>query len=619
MKKIIGEVQKFAKRVRGAQSLRGIQSTLMLTFTTLSLVIAIVLGVIFYNRFQNASTEYRTVTTRTVMEQTGENLENYLAGMCRISDTASYDVISENEIGDTELSKELYLLYEANTDSVRSIALYSDTGRLLAAAPVANEKTNAEVKRQPWFKAAIGEMENFHFSTPHIQNLFSDDSTRYNWVISLSRTVDTTDQGTPGQGVLLVDMNYTGIDRMMEQINDSTGPQYYYLAAPDGQIIYHPDSMQIYEGITSENSVKEASHADGIYHETYHGEKRTVFVRTISYTGWKLISVIPERAMILGTVSNTLFILLFILLTLMMVLIVNRFAARHISKPILALSDSVQNFEAGKGADIYIGGSPEIRHLGLSIQRSYDEIEHLMQQIVEEQNIRRKSEMDALQSQINPHFLYNTLDSITWMVEGGKNEEASYMISQLARLLRISLSKGRNIISIEDEIRHAKSYMNIQKVRYKDSFAVTFDVPEELMQYCTVKLVIQPLLENAIYYGVEGMDGEGEIRIFGEMKEQTIRIHVQDNGIGMPEDMVENLLTGDEKVHKRGSGVGLVNVNCRLQMAFGEEYGLKIISEPDEGTDVMILLPAIPYNEENRKLLEQGKFPPETTVGKELR
>src|SRR5699024_11593615 len=129
------------------------------------------------------------------------------------------------------------------------------------------------------------------------------------------------------------------------------------------------------------------------------------------------------------------------------------------------------------------------------------------------QNERRKSELDALQSQINPHFLYNTLESITWMVEGEKNDEAAFMITQLAKFFRISLSKGRTVISIKDELQHAQSYMNIQKVRYKNMFSVEFDVDQEVCSYCTVKLILQPILENAINYGVSGMDDCGETKV----------------------------------------------------------------------------------------------------------
>ena len=242
-------------------------------------------------------------------------------------------------------------------------------------------------------------------------------------------------------------------------------------------------------------------------------EHKKVIVNTISYTGWKLVGVIPYSIFTHEMVNVRYFIAMVILLMAMMLTIINRVVTERISRPIRKLNHSVMEYEAGKKPEIYIGGSWEIRHLGYSIQNSYEKSEKLMQEIVWEQNERRKSELDASQSQINPHFLYNTLDSITWMIEGERNDEAAFMISQLAKLFRISLSKGHTIISVKDELQHAQSYMNIQRVRYKDAFSVIFDVEPELEKYCAVKLTLQPILENAINYGVDPMDDCGEIRI----------------------------------------------------------------------------------------------------------
>ena len=294
----------------------------------------------------------------------------------------------------------------------------------------------------------------------------------------------------------------------------------------------------------------------------------------------------------------------------MMILEVNRIITEKISRPILKLNESVKAYEAGEKPDIYVGGSSEIRHLGYSVQKSYEQIEELMEEIIRQQNQRRKSEMDALQSQINPHFLYNTLESITWMVEAHKNTDAVFMISELAKLLRISLSKGRTIIKISDEIQHSRSYMNIQKVRYKERFKTEFIIDEEVNDYCIVKLVVQPILENAIYYGVGNMDEDdgGKITVRGEKKDDDIYITVEDNGMGMSEEVVDNILSDNEKVPKHGSGVGLINVHNRIQLMFGSQYGLQVYSEPDEGTRIVIHIPAIPYNEQNRVELEKQKY-----------
>ena len=156
------------------------------------------------------------------------------------------------------------------------------------------------------------------------------------------------------------------------------------------------------------------------------------------------------------------------------------------------------------------------------------------------------------------------------MIEGGRNDEASYMITQLARFFRISLSGGRTIISVRDEVQHARSYMNIQKIRYKDTFSVAFDVAPEAESCCVVKLILQPLLENAINYGVSAMDDCGEIRVTGRLEEGNVILTVEDNGIGIPPEEAELLLTDDRRVHKKGSGVGLVNVNNRIQVLFGK-------------------------------------------------
>ena len=497
-------------------------------------------------------------------------------------------------------------MYEANRDNLMTIAVYNNYGSLMAAEPVAAQKEDPDITRQDWYKQAMGEMENMHFSTPHIQNLFDDGTLRYYWVISLSRVVELTDNGVSQLGVLLVDMDYSSISRMMKQINTLNNGQYYYLCDSNGQIIYHPRQIQISDGIYSENNQVASNYKDGIYDEYFEGEHRKVVVNTISYTGWKLVGVIPNATFTHGTINIRYFIVMLMLLMAMMLVIINRVVSVRISSPISKLNDSVKEYEAGETPEIYVGGSLEIRHLGYSIQRSYEQIDTLMKKIVLEQNERRKSELDALQSQINPHFLYNTLESITWMIEGERNDEAVFMISQLARLFRISLSKGSTIITVQDELQHAQSYMNIQKVRYKNAFSIVFDVDRSLYSYCTVKLILQPILENAINYGVSGMDEGGEIKVTGKLSEGNLILSVADNGIGMSREEVSLVLTDSDRIHKHGSGVGLVNVNNRIQILFGKEYGLIIESEPDEGTTVSICIPAVPYTEENKKVLEQG-------------
>ena len=588
--------------------LSGIQSTIMVVFSVVSLSMLLILGVVMYIRFSASARQEIISSTQKLMEQAGEYLEDYLVSMRRVSDSIYYNVIKQNDFADQnkDVQQGMNLLYEANRDNLRSIAVYNEYGSLMAAEPVVSQKEDPDITKQGWYEHAMEEVENMHFSTPHIQNLFDDASFRYYWVISLSRVVEYTDKGTPQSGVLLVEMDYSGIARMMKKINTSGNGQYFYLCDSNGQIIYHTRQIQINNGIASENSGQAARYKDGVYDEYFEGEHRKVIVNTISYTGWKLVGVIPYPVFTYGMFNIRYFFGIFMLLMAMMLVYVNRMVSVSISRPILKLNASVMEYEAGETPEIYIGGSQEIRHLGYSIQTSYEQIDKLMKEIVREQNERRKSELDALQSQINPHFLYNALDSIIWMVEDGRNDDAAFMISELAKLFRISLSKGRTIITVKDELRHASSYMNIQKIRYKNAFSVFFDIDPAIEACCTVKLILQPILENAINYGMSGMEGCGEVRVVGRQENGEILLSVLDNGMGMAEEEVSLILTDSNRKPSHGSGVGIINVCKRIQILFGKEYGLTIKSEPDEGTEVSIRIPAIPYTEENRKILEKG-------------
>jgi len=548
-----------------------IQSIIMSVLMAITLVTIVTMGFLLYQRFKLAIDKMAVSNTEATVESTVDRV---------------------------------------NSDKIESLALYGNEGRLIASEPVAVEKENIDVKGQDWYKNAESAIENVHFSIPHIQNLYEDGLYRYHWVVSLSRYVDINDGEIPGSGVLLVDMKYSVIEDVLKQINDSSEGIYYYMISRDGQMIYHPRKTEMARGLFEENSLKASGYEEGTYEITTDGHKESVVVGNIAYTGWKLIGVVPESVQTARINNFRYYIFTTIMVLMMMLLEGNRLISRKISKPIRKLDESVKTYEAGGKTDIYIGGSSEIRHLGYSVQRSYERIETLMEEIIRQQNERRKSELDALQSQINPHFLYNTLESITWMIEAQKNEEAVIMISELAKLLRVSLSRGKTIIPVKDELQHSRSYMNIQLVRYKERFQMEFQTDKEIEDYCIVKLVIQPILENAIYYGVGNMDedDEGKITVRGEKKEDDIYIVIEDNGMGMRKEVLENILKDNNKVPKHGSGVGVINVHSRIQLMFGEQYGLEIYSEPDEGTRVVIHIPAIPYTKENAEQLEMQKY-----------
>ena len=588
---------------------RSLQWTISLSFTIISILSIVAMAIAFYTHSINTIRSNTIKENEQIVDQVSRNLNSYIRNMMGISDTMCYNVIKNRNLTNEGFSKEMNLLYEANKDNLTSIVCATEDGAIVAASPVSSRKPGVDLKKQEWFKSAYDEIENLHFSTPHVQNIFDNSNYRYYWVVSLSRSVELTFFGNVENGVLLVDMNYSGIEQMFERVNDG-GVGFVYLCDADGNIIYHPMQKAIYAGLVKENNLVHAGYGDGAYAEEFDGQERDVVVKTVGYTGWKIISVTPtsELAFDMGQMRNYLFMVAVIILIL--IVFGNYIISYVVTDPIRKLEDSIAYLEEGvtnedvmNEEDIFIGGSHEIRHLGRTIKSMIRQMKKLTDEMVKEQKAKRKSELDALQSQINPHFLYNTLDSVVWMIEGERYKDAISMVTALAQLFRISLSKGNNIITIHDEIVHARNYLNIQKVRYKNKFIANIDVDPAIENCATIKLIVQPLLENAIYYGVEHMDGEGEITLKGYEKDGDVYISVSDNGMGIPEETLATLLTDKARSRGKGSGIGLWNVNQRIQIYFKGDYGLIVESELDEGTTVTIHLPKVPI-EEYRK--EEG-------------
>ena len=579
---------------------KGIQFVIAASFTLVAILGMGFIGVFLYQGYGSAAEDMVLSNSKQVIDQVEINLNTYLRNMMRISDAVYYNVIKNTDLDEESMSQEMNLLYEVYRDNLVGLACFTDTGELISSVPMGNLKENVDVTKQSWFVDAQDKMENLHFSDLHVQNIFENSTNRYYWVISLSRGVELTNSGKMSEGILLVDMDFSGIRQLFAKVN-SQNMGYVYLMDSDGKIIYHPRQNLIFSNMIQENNEMAKTYEDGAHRETFEGEDRMVAVKTVGYTGWKIVSVMPMEKF-LGDFSRTRTMAVMIIIVALLVMIfANQFVAVRVAKPLRNLEDSLTGIGMDREPQIYIGGPPEIQHLGETIRSMVEQLRQLTDDIVREQEEKRKSELDALQSQINPHFLYNTLDSIMWMIEAEKYDDAISMVQALSRLFRISLSKGKNIITVGEELQHAKNYLDIQKYRYKNKFTSYFEIEEGIEKYKTIKLIIQPLIENAIYYGMEYMDGDGEIYVRAYTKEEELFIEVEDNGLGMQKAQVESLLTDGTRIRSKGSGIGIRNVHQRIQLYFGTEYGLEILSEPDEGTMVRIHLPKTENVEEKKK------------------
>ena len=580
-----------------------IQSIISTTFTILCIIGMLGVGGAIYVCFINSTEEIVYENNMFIAEQVNSSLESYLRNMMRISNGTYYSILKKNNFSESNVNNKLDLLYETNKDLLVSICVFTEDGKVVSSSPVGQVKDLVNPAESDWFLKARKRSENLHFSTPHVQNLFIDHDNQYRWVVSLSRAVDITYDGQIVSGVLLVDMNFSGIEQIFRNI-DVGKNGYIYLINNDGEIIYHPKQQLIYSNLLEENNIVASTYDDGSIKEIFKGEDRLITVKTVGYTGWKVVCVTPIKDITSDYRRVGIIVIFILLLSIFIFSYLNMIVSVRITNPIVELEKSVKQLENGdNNVDISIKGSYEIQHLGKAIKSMIKQMHVLMENIIQQQEAKRKSELNALQAQINPHFLYNTLDSIIWMIENENYDGSIIMVTALARLFRISLSKGKNIISVRNEIEHVRNYLTIQNIRYKNKFTYEIQDDENTLDLCCIKLIIQPLVENAIYHSMEFMDGDGEIIIKLYINDDNLFIEVIDNGLGMTEDEAMNLLKKERKNKSKGSGIGIKNVNDRIKIYFGEKYGVSIYSEPDEGTMIRINMPCIRYDEDQ---IEEG-------------
>ena len=315
-----------------------------------------------------------------------------------------------------------------------------------------------------------------------------------------------------------------------------------------------------------------------IYYETTNLEELRVGIRSDVDRAIQM-SVIVFAVILIGTV------------------LINRKIVSGITEPISRLCEVTR--QAGKGdfaARAPEGGNDELAVLNQGFNQMVERIGNLVEDIRVEQLNLRATELKLLQAQINPHFLYNTLDTIIWLAEAGQKEQVVMMVSTLSDFFRTTLSKGRDYITVKEEATHIRSYLTIQQFRYRDILEYEMDIPEELEEYQILKLTLQPLVENALYHGIKNKRGLGHILVSGKKQGEHLVFTVRDNGKGMdPERLayVQRLISGELKDEDAPSGFGLFNVNQRLQLNYGPEYGLLLASEEGEWTELNVIIPAV--------------------------
>ena len=574
---------------------RSVRTSIVVSFGALVAFALFTYFIISLQYTQSTVLENSTEYTSQLIGQVNNDIDSYISYMENISfivannsDVRDY-LFTENLTWERseQLQERIVTLFQTVSDTredITNIALLPDRREPLINDGRAELNPYTDIAELEWYQKALAAEGQAVISTSHVQNAIAGE---YDWVVTLSRSI--TNKASPGvQGVFFVDLNYNSISDLCERI--SLGDRgYIYILDENGGIVYHPQQQLIYSGMKDE-LISEVMDTDASSFLTEDGRLYTV--SRSEATGWIVVGVSYVSELMAGADEARFTYLLVAMVLLAVAMLLAFVLSDKITRPIKSLELSMKEVEKGNFSHVAleVRENNEIGRLSRNFNTMTREIQNLMEQSEKEQQAKRKYELKVLQSQINPHFLYNTLDSIIWMAEWGKNQEVVKMTSSLARLLRRSISNEQEVVTIEEEIDYTEAYLTIQKMRYQDKLEYEIEVDPDIRKEETVKLVLQPVVENAIYHGIKYKEGKGLIQIRGFREEGSIILRVQDDGRGMDQDTLEHIFEKHVRDTK-SNGVGLQNVHERIRLYYGTAYGLSFESEPGKGTTVRIRLP----------------------------
>ena len=565
--------------MRGAAARKGLRTTTILVSMVVGVVSVILCCCIllFLDRYRRTMVNGARIASAQAVSQVSNTVGSYLADM-----EQAMGLVEQSMPEDPDSRDELLSSFLTFRPDVVAITSYSSAGALLDCWSLGREPREKVFQNLSFNLEKARSASGPYMTAPHVVTLFQG---FYPWVVTMTQPL--SDSGG-GAAWVSLDLSFSSISSSINNV--SIGQRgYCFLMDRLGNIVYHPQQQLLYAGLKSEDTAALSALADG----TYADDTVIYSLRGVEGSDWRVVGVSYVDELVDRSVQDMLRLsALLAALVLAAALLASWVLSRQLSRPLRGLASAMGRFETDADHFSYrpVGGTREVRELSDSFGHMVVRIQQLMSTVRQEEINLRKTELKALQAQINPHFLYNTLDSIAWMCEQGRTDEAVEMIHALAKLFRISISRGHELIPIAREIEHARSYLEIQKYRYKNRFTYSFDVEAECLDcYCN-KITLQPILENAIMHGLDLLVEEGRIHVRVCREGEDILFAVRDNGVGMSPEQARAILEQDAQDR---SGIGIKNVNDRLQIYFGKQYGLRITSELDAGTLVEIRMPTL--------------------------
>ncbi|WP_113672854.1 cache domain-containing sensor histidine kinase [Vallitalea guaymasensis] len=571
---------------------RSVREKILINFIIVIAITVVILSTIFIRIFIVSFEDSTNNHTYQMIKQVNNNIEYYIHNM-------------ENIIYYLSQDKEVRHFLMTSIDSTEKndihdlIAIYEETNNEIGGIMIVNNNdayisNNMErASREPlaledWYQQAYNNKMNIQLiSNPIGRNIiYKNENFSADDVVSVSKAI--LDHNKNIIGVILIDLKLEAFkEAIASNVIGKSG--FIYVVDAHGNIVYTPVNNVVYRIRPSWINKNKNS-----FIKTIMGIKYQIIWNESTYTNWKVIGVFSLKD-ILANISHIKFIVLLVAIGMLIIaIIITIYLADSLTKPIGKLKRLMNRAEEGE-LEIRFESkyNDEIGKLGNSFNNMIEAIKNLINLVYVEQQKKKEAELEILRAQIKPHFLYNTLDTIHWLAVEKDNEGVIKLLKALTKLFRISLSKGKDFITLKEEINHVESYLIIQMTRYEDKFDYDIVCDESILHTRIIKLILQPIVENAIYHGIKEKRGKGFIEIFIRKKNQMIEIVIEDNGAGIEQKEVihiNKILRGEIG---RTNEYGLVNVNEKIKLTYGNAYGVQLSSQIGEGTKVIIYHPYI--------------------------
>lgn len=559
-----------------------------LVFSVVALLCVFVIGILSITIFiysRNMETTYINQVVST-SEQALSNYTNYIDNVVLLSDALQVKIDNQSKEEVIASNHSYFDEIMSVSNSMKSISLYDTDGNLISSNSFFKSTSNKEsIVKEDWFKSAL--------NNPLI-NCFSKVDTSSSFTLSKMISMNNGSDNA----ILNISYDFSGIVSMIDEAKLGDGGHVF---------IFNNDYETVYTSIIINSDELDIIKENVLGKATFKRDDNSFFlyISTIPNTRWRV--AIASNINALNVAKKELFIhtLTYTLIALIVFSLFVFLISRQITKPLVTLQKRMEKIDDLNVMSLYdrpLKGTKEVEFLNKSYIALMNRIHDLTIKIVNEQKEQNKAELQALQNQINPHFLYNTLDSIVYLIDENENEKAENMIIALSRFFRISISRGKNIIPVKDELDHVKYYLKIQKMRFGERFQFEIIAQEEVKSLFVLKLILQPIVENAIIHGIGETSKECKIIINAYLKDEYLCFDISDNGFGMLQEKIDEIYASfkDKTIHK---GVGISNVYHRLRLFYGEKADITIQSKLDYGTKVHIQIPreALIENEENKK------------------